>query len=351
MAVRWLDIGCLCASFTLLACAPTISLPRGEEHLDALAEAQAHEHHGRREEAIQAYGRAAASAERRVDREEALYRQSRVYASMGDYENAIAVCDELGRAEPMARRTLRARLDAARYRLEIGEGERADAELRALVVDHPESAAAQGALRTLTQLHVKDADSVDNALHWVRQLSAEVDGKKIHESLLSLEADLLIAEDRFAEAKAVLERQVEAFPYPHGSRWDNALWKLADLALKGQDPKGAVQYLERMIGVHEKSFILGSYTRPLFPKAALRIARIYRDELRDEKAALKAYAHVRAEFPKSLVVDDALEEEGMLRIASGDTKKGCALLHELLEKHEVGSARRRAEENVQRLCR
>ncbi len=333
------------------ACAPTISMPRGEEHLDALAEAEGHLHHGRLEQAVASFARAAEAAERRVDRDESLYRQSRVYARMGDYESALKVCDRLGAADPIARRTLRARLDAGRYRVLLGEKDRANRDLRALVLEHPDSAAAKGALRILVQMNVREAETIEKGLFWLKTLQSEIEeGNTTHEALLYLEADLLISRGKRAEATEVLEQQVEQYPYPHGRRWDNALWILADLALEDGDAEAAIKHLEHMISVHEKSFIIGSYTRPMFSKAALRIARIYRDKLDNPSAALKAYARVRSEFPNSLVVDDALEEEAMLRIDTGDAKKGCQLLREVTEKHEVGSARRRADERLKKHC-
>ena len=336
----------------LVGCyAPTLSKPRGQKHLDALAQAGAHQHHGRLREAADAYLQAAETAERRVDRDEALYRQSRALARLGAHAEAIATCDQLGASDTIARRTLRARLDAARYRLLIGETERAEHDLRALIVAEPESAAARGALRMLVRTHVDAVVDKREGLAWVRALRSEVKQSSLGEALMSLEAALLIALDRKHEAKVVLERQVERYPYPHGSRWDDALWRLADLSLEQRAPDAAVGYLRRMIAVHERSFILGSYTRPLFSKAALRIARIYRDELRDPTKAIDAYAALRSEFPRSLLVDDALAEEAELRLARGERRRGCALLRELLETHEVGSARRRAEARIAAECR
>jgi len=113
------------------ACVPTISKTRGESHLNAMAEAEAHQHHGRLAQAAASYATAAETAERRVDRDEARYRESRVYARLGDYEKAKQLCDELAEVDPIARRTLRARLDASRYRLLTGdEDEIKKAELR-----------------------------------------------------------------------------------------------------------------------------------------------------------------------------------------------------------------------------
>jgi tetratricopeptide (TPR) repeat protein len=193
-------------------------------------------------------------------------------------------------------------------------------------------------------------DDKREALVWVRAFRQDVANSWLGEILLSEEAELLVQLDRRREAMQVLATQVEHYPYPAGLRWEEALWRLADLALDGGQPKQAIAYLERMIAVHEESFLIGSYSRPKFSKAALRIARIYRDELRDDEAAIDAYAHVRSEFPRSLVIDDALAEEAELRLARGERERGCAMLRELVQTFEVGSARRRAEARLAAEC-
>jgi tetratricopeptide (TPR) repeat protein len=338
------------ALLALAACVPTISKPRGEKHLTALAAAEAHQHAGRYQEAAADYKAAADAAERRVDRDEALYRQSRVLARLDRHAEAIAICDGLASADPPARRTLRARLDASRYRLLTGEVERAERDLLALVLAHPDTGPGKSALRVLLSRHVDGAESPDAALAWVRDLATKAGDSATRESLMNVEAEQLLALGKRAEAVQMLEAQVERFPYPKGHRWDDALFRLADLALEGGDPKRAIAYLERMIAVRESSIVVGSYTRPLFPKAALRIARIYRDDLKDTGAALKAYARVRSEYGSSTVADDALEEEAELRLASGERDKACSLWREVVEQHDVGSARRRAEEQVTKNC-
>jgi tetratricopeptide (TPR) repeat protein len=330
--------------------APTLSKTRGKEYMDALAQASSHQHHGRFKEAAETYQKASEVAERKVDKDEALYRESRTLARMGDYKGAIAICDALGAETRVARRTLRCRLDSARYRFLIGEDEKADEDLMTLIIDEPESAAARSALRMLAVRHVDEVEDKEEGLTWLREMRADVKTSALGEPLMSAEAQLLLQMGRKDEAKIVLERQVERYPYPEGSRWDDALWQLADLALENENPKAAIGYLKQMVERHEYSIIIGSYTRPLMSKAALRIARIYRDDLRDNQAALDAYEEVRSEFPRSIVVDDSLAEEAELRIAQGDRSKGCDLLKELMAKHEVGSARHRAESRIASEC-
>lgn len=346
----WVDRALVVASLAwCVACAPTLSKPRGEKHLAYLAEAERDQHHGRLEAAALAYDRAAIAAERRVDRDEALYRESRVFARLGDYPRALALCDRIAEAKPPSRRTLRAVLDGSRYRLELGQVERAESDLRKLVIDHGDSGEAKSALGILIERRVHIADH-ETGLAYVRELSSEATSGYAAEALAYEEAELLIALGRSPEARAVLTSQIERFPYPRGLLWDDALWRLADLAEDADDPAAAIGYLAQMIAAHEKALHVGSYTRPRFSLAALRIARIYRDRMKDADAAVKAFRRVRDQFPGSLVADDALEEEAELWFASGDRAQACALLRRLLAEHEVGGAHRRASARVAADC-
>ncbi len=344
----WLLLA-LCVS---AACAPTLSKPRGTKHLSALAEAERHQFHGRLDQAAASYEQAAVSAERRVDRDEALYRASRVRARQGSFEQAIALCDRIAEAKPPSRRTLRATLDAARYRIALGQSyqtERAASDLRTIVVKHPDSGEAKSALRVLLGLRVSSAEPAQ-ALAFVQTLAHEVKAGFAAESLMYEESALLIALDRKPEARTLLEAQVKRFPYPQGGLWDDGLWRLADLAEQAGDPRAAVAYLEQMIAVHETAHLIGTYTRPRFSQAALRIARIYRDDIADLDAAVRAFRHTRNEFPTSLVVDDALEEEAEIWLSRGNKSQGCALLKQLLAQHEVGAARRKASARLAADC-
>lgn len=341
--------GLLGVCLGLWACAPTLSKPRGDEHLKALAEAERHQHHGRLEQALASYEKAAMSAERRVDRDEALYRESRIRARMGDLAAAVALCDRIAEQKPASRRTLRARLDGARYRLELGQSERAEQDLRSLVREHGDAGEATSALRILLDLRVRPAEHAVG-LAYVRELAKGLADNTAREALMREEAELLISLGQSGEATHVLEEQVKRFPYPRGVLWDDSLSRLADLAQNDGDPKAAIAFLQRMLDAHESAIAIGSYTRPKLPEAALRIARIYRDDLKDPDAAVKAYRSVQSEFPSSRVVDDALAEEGELWLSRGDRTQGCALLQRVLTEHEVGAAHRRAQARVAQDC-
>src|SRR5690606_31753009 len=100
------------AALAISGCIATISQPRGAAHLAAMREATRHYHHGRYEEAARAWGEAARTAERRVDRDEAEYRRARTLLDLDRDREALSVLDAIARRRPISRRTVRARFDA-----------------------------------------------------------------------------------------------------------------------------------------------------------------------------------------------------------------------------------------------
>ncbi len=148
-----------------------------------------------------------------------------------------------------------------------------------------------------------------------------------------------------------LERLVREHPYPFGQRWDDALWRLADLAEEAGDERGAIAHLQRMLAPHEETVTPGSQTLPRMPAAQLRIARIYRDRLDDPARAAESFNETYARFPTSRLRDDALYELGTMWIERGEPERGCAVLARVLDEFEVGHARRLAAARVTRDCR
>src|SRR5690606_20617184 len=102
----------------LAGCPPTLSEPRGDGYEEKLAEATRHQSAGRLDAAADAYADASRLAERRVDQDEARYRQARAMLREGRYEEAVALLDRIGDRKPPSRRTGRAVFDAARTRYE-----------------------------------------------------------------------------------------------------------------------------------------------------------------------------------------------------------------------------------------
>jgi tetratricopeptide (TPR) repeat protein len=336
-ASRWAALSAL----VVAGCVPTLSQPRGEAHLAAMADATRHYHHGRTEDAAQAWGEAARTAERRVDRDEAEYRRARALLRLERVDEALALLDDIAARRPISRRTVRARFDAALVRREGGQREEADEALLWIVRQRPGDGPASRALRLL--LESRASEPAAARLAFLRELYAQVGDSDLGDDILSEQAAVLRAGGDRAGAEAALAQLVREHPYPHGQRWDDALWRLAELAEEREDYPAAIRHLEQMIAPHEHTVTPGSQTAPRMPEARLRIARLYRDRLRDWERAAAHFEGMAAQFPTSLLRDDALYELGLMWLELGRRAAGCAALDRVLREHEVGRARRLAE--------
>lgn len=330
-------------------CPPTLSRPRGEGHLDALAAGIRHMHAGRHGEAEAAFARAAATAERRVDRDEATYMQARARRRAGDVAGALALLDEIAERRPVSRRTVRALYDASRLRIGTDEHARGVAGFVEVYEAYPSHGLASRAFRQVV-LDFEARGDDDGALAFMRERYPAVRDSLMGDNLLWAEAQILLRLERTAEAEEVLERLVRDHPYPQGHYWDDALWALADMDEARGEHERAIERLGAILQRYETTSMVGSYTLPTMPRASLRIARIYRDGLHDPARAEAQLRRFRRRFPHSTLRDDALLEIGELRLASGDREGGCAILREVVEEYEVGRARRSAQRRLDGEC-
>jgi len=199
-------------------------------------------------------------------------------------------------------------------------------------------------------MQARASEPASERLAFLGELYERVGRSDLGDDILVFEAEVrLEAGDREGAIRA-LERIVREHPYPHGQRWDDALFRLADLAEEDGDFEAAIAYLARMIAPHEHTVTPGSQTAPRMPEARIRIARIYRDRLRDPS---RAAAHFRAtyeQFPTSTLRDDALYELGAMWLEAGDRAEGCAMLARVVQEFEVGHARRLAARRVDAEC-
>lgn len=341
-------IGCVLLSTLALGCIPTLSQPRGEAHLASMEAASRHHHHGRIEQAAQAWDEAARTAERRVDREEAEYRRARALLRLERDHEALEVLDAISARRPIARRTIRALFDAARIRLGLGETERAHDALTFIVNERPGDGPASRALRLLMQ--ARASEPAASRLAFLRALYEKVGASDLGDDLLTFEAEIHLERGDRAASVATYERLLREHPYPHGQRWDETLERLADLAEEDGDYAGAVAYLTRMVQVQESTVTPGSQTLPGMPAARLRIARIYRDHLHDPERAASHFARTYEQFPTSRLGDDALYELGAMWLDADQRERGCAMLARVVREFEVGHARRRAARRIEAEC-
>jgi tetratricopeptide (TPR) repeat protein len=309
------------AGFALLlcfACRPAEDARFAESAARASATARS----GRHAEAAESWLDAARVAESAVDRDEALYRAASSYERAGENDRALAVYARL--AEGNGERAARASFDRARLVREKDE-ERGEALLVAAIRRHPNSGLAPRALRE----HLERRESVGGigaALEASERLLAELGASELDEPLRYERARLLERSGEPALARDAYVEVATRHPYPAGALWDDALARAAGLEVRLGRPLEAIALLERMLAEREGSTGIGSYERARYDQARFRIAEIFRDELRDPGRARREFRRVYAEHTTSLLRDDALWQEALLSVKSGDPDGACDAL-------------------------
>lgn len=333
----------------LMGCPPTLSRPHSPAYRDHLAIGERHMRHGRYEESAAEFALAAEEASRRVDVDEALYRQSRALKRGERYAEAVEVLDVIAQRRPVSRRTSRALLDASLLRYDrLDEHDAALVGFNTIVREHSDEGPAARALVMILAHHRDQSDA--DALRVVTELRTQVAETDLGDDLLAAEAELRLASDDRAGARRALEQLVADYPYPQGHRWDDAITKLAEMDVEDGDVPRAIERLEGMLERAETTTIVGSYTLPAFPAAQLEIARLQRDQLHDYDAAEDSFDAVYDDFPESTLRDDARVELGEMLIDQGEQRRGCRILRDAVEEFEVGGARRRAVARVEQDC-
>jgi len=118
--------------------------------------------------------------------------------------------------------------------------------------------------------------------------------------------------------------------HPTSGLRDDARWLAAGLARSRGDAVGAVTRLRALLATREVSMGAGSYFSVWLDDAQLELARVLRDDLHDAAAAARAFAQLPADYPRSILVDDALHELAALQEARGEAAAACDAAGRLL---------------------
>lgn len=341
-------------------CFVSLSRPRGEAHLLALAEAGRDLHHGRLCESAERYKNAADAAERRVDRDEALYRYAKTLLRCmeqsqpeQDHEAelrlALAALDEIATKLPVSRRTARASLDAGLALLKHGHQVEGIARLRQMVVRFPETSLASRALYWIMR-DEKEKSGAAGVIARSDELLGSLLLSSVGDDLLMFKARAQLELGESAAGQEALERLIRFHPYPEGERWDDALWLLADLAEERGDFAAVVERMQQILAVHESTTNPGSYTLPRMPEAAVRLAKTLQSSLHDRPAAREAWEDLYDDFPYSTFRDDALLALAQMDFEDGAATKGCERLRMIATEFEAGRARREAVRLMEQNC-
>ena len=303
------------------ACAPN----RGAAYERSLAEARAAHHNGRFDAAARKFEEAAKAGKLPRDAVYARYEAALTWARAGDVARAASELRAIATTKPANAYSAQAAFKAAEL-ARANDQAAGLRELEGVVVEFPESGVAQVSLAHLLQ-HDDEAGPEAGLAH-LEALAPRVTGTKVEEKLFYERARRLDALGRTEAARDAYLEIAKRWTYPFGSFNDDALFRAAEMEEKLGRPQEALAHLERLLSQREVSSFVGSYERPRYLPAILRIAQIY--EKTGERAKARAALHrLYADFTTSTVRDDALWREAALWRKDGDTATACERLSTL----------------------
>jgi tetratricopeptide (TPR) repeat protein len=305
---------------------------RGAGYERAFAEGERAESAGRFAEAAQRYAEAGSAAKVGRDRDYARHAAALMLERAGDRAGARAGLDALSAGAHSEEAALAA-YESARMAIEHGDGDGDETpgwkELEAMLLRFPNDGVARPALRRLVA-HEDEARGDASTLELLRRLQPALDGTERGEEVayqIALRLDRL---GRTVAARDALVAVATRWAYPHGTLFDDALYRASELDERMGRYDVAIADLRRMLAVRESSWFTGSYERPRFDAGQMRIADLYEDRLHDDARAREELHRLYTDFKTSLLRDHALWKEAALWIRSGDRARGCDRLGTLV---------------------
>lgn len=316
--VRWATI-----ALVAIACAP--SRPAAyTSRSDAAQKAYAS---GRYREAASEWLAAAKAADERRLRVEAEFRAAASFERAGDTARARALYEKLA-SEP-SERSERAAFAVAF--LDLGHGDRARGLqlLDQALAKSPNSGVAGGALERRLAF-AREQGGSEAVLKYLDELEPRTRNTELAEHVAYARARELDAMGATLEARDAYLATAARFPYPHGSYWDDALYRAARCELALGRPRQAIAHLERLLADREQAHLQGSYERTRYAEARWLIAETYRDKLGELDRARREFRRLWDEHPTSLLADDALWNEALTAARSAGPAEACAPLRVLV---------------------
>lgn len=303
-----------------------------------LQEAEAHERGGRHDAALQWYVRAQARCHaidnkrrRRESCAAAHLQRAELLVTIKRYPDALLAYHQ---AEQQLQRNVpaaaQACYDAALIYLEIDDLVSAYRYLWRTVTHYPNEAFAADALKRLMRDGSKRAP---RALRTeLLSLGTTLANTKIADNLLHSLAQLEEMEFE-SPAKALANYDLLVDRYPKSGLFDDSLWHGARLSRQLGDAQGAVRRLRKLVATREVAFGAGSYFSVWLDNGQLELGIILRDDLQDYPAAIKAFARLPADYPASILRDDALYQRALTKARAGRTVDACKDLAKLNKKY------------------
>ncbi len=309
----------------LAACTPE----RGAAYTRSLELAEDEIMRGRYADAAARYDEAARSARIPRDGEHARFLAALMLEQAGDNRGAAAAYDAIANATPTREDAEGAAYRVADLRIRTGDAASGWRDLEAALRRFPGSGVARPALRRLVR-HADEERGDAGGLAYLRGLEATLGGTECGEELAYGVAVHLARLGQTETARDAYVRVAERWPYPGGLLFDDALYHASELDEQLGRYDEAIADLRKMLAARESAFMVGSYERPRYDAAQLRIAELYQDRLHDDVRARAALHELYADFRTSLLREKALWKEAELSAKDGDPDQRCALLARLV---------------------
>jgi len=255
---------------------------------------------------------------------EALLGEAEVLEHAGRLAPAIAAYLAIpSRADDDATTAATAEYRAGELLLRDRQIEPAWTALWRVVTDYPDEPVAGDALRRLVgDGRGRDARALVEQLARLLTPLAET---QVADNLLWSLADLTEHELANPEgARAIYDRI--PVDHPASGLRDDARWHAARISRLLHDPRGAVTRLRALLATREVAIGAGSYFSIWLDDAQLELGKILRDDLGDLPGAAAAFRQLPADYPASILGDDALYELAVTLERMRDHRAACAAL-------------------------
>lgn len=293
---------------------------RGADYARAFGEARRAQHDGHWEQAAVAYDRAAATAKIKRDADYARYEAALARVRAGDVARGASELRALGEAKPANEYSDQAAYKAAELAI-ASEPDRGYEEMTSVAVRFPDTGMGRVALTRV--LRHADEKGPAETLARIAALEPRLGDGSLGQALAYERAKRLRDLERHGEARDAFLAVARRWPYPFGVYFDDALYFASEEEEKlGRLPE-AVEHLNFLLSHRESSHMIGSYERPKYVPALLRLATLYATKLGDREAAKNAYHRLYRDFPTSTQRDDALWKEAELWQLDGDKATAC----------------------------
>ena len=302
---------------------------RGKAYVAAYAAGEAAVGAGRFADAAARFDEAAKGAKVPRDADHARYLAARALASAGDFAGAAARLRAIADASPPLEDSAAAAYAICEMQLARGD----DAAWSGLLeVAHrfPSSGVGRPALRHLVA-HLDERDGSAATLAYLEKLAPSFEGTDLAETIAYETALHLAALGQDQRARGAFVAMARRWHYPHGAFWDDGLYRASVIDEKLGRYEDAAKLLAEMLDERESSWIVGTYERPRYEPAMVRLCAIARDRLHDRPKARACFDRLYREFTTSELRDDALWEEARLFREDGDVASACDRLATLTQ--------------------